>query len=65
MSDLQSAPQGLGIDAAAIKLSPGADGVPRLVSSRLLGATGEAVIEHEGGLYRLRRTSRGGIVLTK
>ena len=24
-----------------------------------------AVIEHEGNLYRLRRTSRGGLVLTK
>jgi hemin uptake protein HemP len=32
---------------------------------RLLGAAGEAVIEHEGNLYRLRRTSRGGLVLTK
>lgn len=38
---------------------------PRLPSSKILGAGGEAVIEHDGHLYRLRRTSRGGLVLTK
>ena len=39
--------------------------VPQLSSKHLLGAAGEAVIEHDGHLYRLRRTSRGGLVLTK
>lgn len=39
--------------------------VPRFPSSRILGTAGEAVIEHDGHLYRLRRTSRGGLVLTK
>lgn len=39
--------------------------IPHLASSKILGATGEAVIEHDGHLYRLRRTSRGGLVLTK
>lgn len=39
--------------------------VPRFPSSKILGAAGEAVIEHDGHLYRLRRTSRGGLVLTK
>jgi hemin uptake protein HemP len=39
--------------------------VPHLASSKILGAGGEAVIEHDGHLYRLRRTSRGGLVLTK
>lgn len=39
--------------------------VPRFPSSKILGAAGEAVIEHEGHIYRLRRTSRGGLVLTK
>lgn len=43
----------------------GATDVPRLPSSKILGAGGEAVIEHDGHLYRLRRTSRGGLVLTK
>jgi hemin uptake protein HemP len=60
MSNLQSAPQSR--DAAAAKL---AAAVPHLESTRLLGEAGEAVIEHEGNLYRLRRTSRGGLVLTK
>lgn len=39
--------------------------VPRFPSSKILGAGGEAEIEHDGHLYRLRRTSRGGLVLTK
>ncbi len=45
--------------------STGQEAVPHLQSQRLLGAAGEAVIEHDGHLYRLRRTSRGGLVLTK
>lgn len=39
--------------------------VQRVQSSTILGAAGEAEIEHDGHLYRLRRTSRGGLVLTK
>lgn len=39
--------------------------VPRFPSSTILGSAGEAEIEHDGHLYRLRRTSRGGLVLTK
>jgi hemin uptake protein HemP len=39
--------------------------IPRFPSSKILGAGGEAEIEHDGHLYRLRRTSRGGLVLTK
>jgi len=39
--------------------------IPQLSSARLLGSAGEAVIEHEGQFYHLRRTSRGGLVLTK
>ncbi len=39
--------------------------VPRFPSAKILGAAGEAIIEHDGYLYRLRRTSRGGLVLTK
>lgn len=63
MSNLQPAPQNR--DTAAVKLASDAAAVPHLDSTRLLGAAGEAVIEHEGNLYRLRRTSRGGLVLTK
>jgi hemin uptake protein HemP len=62
MSNLQPAPHNR--DTAAVKLASDA-AVPHLESTRLLGAAGEAVIEHEGNLYRLRRTSRGGLVLTK
>jgi hemin uptake protein HemP len=65
MSNLQSAPQGPGLEPTAIKLATESGSVPHLSSTRLLGAAGEAVIEHEGNLYRLRRTSRGGLVLTK
>jgi hemin uptake protein HemP len=63
MRNLQAAPHGL--DSAAIKAASDSATVPHLSSTRLLGAAGEAVIEHEGNLYRLRRTSRGGLVLTK
>jgi hemin uptake protein HemP len=62
MNNLQSAPQG---DLSAARAAPESASVPHLSSARLLGAAGEAVIEHEGNLYRLRRTSRGGLVLTK
>lgn len=50
--------------AGSAPASDSAD-VPRFPSSKILGAAGEAVIEHDGHLYRLRRTSRGGLVLTK
>lgn len=63
MSNLQSVPQNR--DNVAVNLASDAVAVPHLESARLLGAAGEAVIEHEGNLYRLRRTSRGGLVLTK
>jgi hemin uptake protein HemP len=62
MNNLQSAPQN---DLAAVRTATDPASVPHLSSTRLLGAAGEAVIEHEGNLYRLRRTSRGGLVLTK
>jgi hemin uptake protein HemP len=63
MSNPQFAPQNL--EPTAIKRASDSATVPHLSSARLLGAAGEAVIEHEGNLYRLRRTSRGGLVLTK
>ena len=63
MSNLQPAAQSL--ELAVVKLASDSANVPHLSSARLLGVAGEAVIEHEGNLYRLRRTSRGGLVLTK
>jgi hemin uptake protein HemP len=63
MSNLQTVPQSR--TNAAARVAPEPASVPHLESTRLLGAAGEAVIEHEGNLYRLRRTSRGGLVLTK
>lgn len=62
MNNLQAAPQS---DLTAVRAATDPASVPHLSSTRLLGAAGEAVIEHEGNLYRLRRTSRGGLVLTK
>jgi hemin uptake protein HemP len=62
MNNLQSAPQN---DLSAVRAATDSASVPHLSSTRLLGTAGEAVIEHEGNLYRLRRTSRGGLVLTK
>jgi hemin uptake protein HemP len=64
MNNLQPAPQHPGLRSSA-ETATGQQAVPHLQSQRLLGATGEAVIEHDGHLYRLRRTSRGGLVLTK
>ena len=62
MNNLQSAPQS---DLSTVRAASDSGSVPHLLSVRLLGAAGEAVIEHEGHFYRLRRTSRGGLVLTK
>jgi hemin uptake protein HemP len=62
MSNPQPAPHA---DISTAKMASDSALVPHLLSSRLLGEAGEAVIEHEGHFYRLRRTSRGGLVLTK
>jgi hemin uptake protein HemP len=37
---------------------------PLVRSSELLGSAGELLIEHEGRLYRLRRTRLGKLILT-
>lgn len=39
--------------------------VRRLDSSRLLGEAVEIEIEHQGEVYRLRRTRAGKLILTK
>lgn len=38
---------------------------PRIPSHSLLGEHDEVEIEHEGQLYRLRRTALGKLILTK
>jgi hemin uptake protein HemP len=64
MDNPHPAPTRPSVDPSASTIA-GQQAVPHLQSQRLLGAAGEAVIEHDGHLYRLRRTSRGGLVLTK
>ena len=38
---------------------------PRISSTQLLQRGPELEIEHEGGIYRLRRTAAGKLILTK
>lgn len=40
-------------------------GIPRLRVTDLLGSAKEAILEHEGQLYRLRITSNRKLILTK
>ena len=40
-------------------------GRPCWSSAQLFAGGDEAQIEHQGGLYRLRRTRNGGLLLTK
>jgi hemin uptake protein HemP len=39
--------------------------LPKLDSAKLFGAAVELLIEHNGELYRLRKTRRGKLILTK
>lgn len=43
----------------------GGAGMRRLASTALFGAAKEVLIEHEGEIYRLRRTAKGKLILTK
>ncbi len=43
----------------------GAQGVAQIDSAALFGAARELLIAHEGECYRLRRTSKGKLILTK
>ena len=40
-------------------------GVPVIESDALLAPRGELAIAHAGEVYRLRRTRKGGLILTK
>jgi hemin uptake protein HemP len=39
--------------------------LPTLRSKELLGMPGAVQIEHQGAIYTLRATSKGGLILTK
>lgn len=45
--------------------SPYSDAVRHVRSSELFGTSREVVIQHEQHVYRLKQTSRGGLILTK
>jgi hemin uptake protein HemP len=40
-------------------------GIGRVTSAKLLGGLRELEVVHEGGIYRLRVTSTGKLILTK
>mgnify|MGYP003670583906 CR=1 FL=1 len=42
-----------------------AEAVRTLSSADLFGPAAEVIVDHEGVLYRLRRTSNGKLLLTK
>ncbi len=45
--------------------SPYSDAVRHVRSSELFGTSREVVIQHDQHVYRLKQTSRGGLILTK
>jgi hemin uptake protein HemP len=51
--------------AAGAASSPHGDAVRHMRSSELFGASREVVIQHDQHVYRLKQTSRGGLILTK
>jgi hemin uptake protein HemP len=55
--------RGRGEPAAAA--APQGDAVRHMRSSELFGMSREVVIQHEQHVYRLKQTSRGGLILTK
>ena len=51
--------------APAVMAAQPAGTQPRISSTQLLQRGPELEIEHEGGIYRLRRTAAGKLILTK
>jgi hemin uptake protein HemP len=49
----------------AIAGPPQGDAVRHMRSSELFGTSREVVIQHDQHVYRLKQTSRGGLILTK
>ncbi len=52
-------------EGAASASTPDRPELRSFASAALLGGLNEAVIEHNGAHYRLRRTSKGKLILTK
>jgi hemin uptake protein HemP len=49
----------------AVAASPQGEAVRHMRSSELFGTSREVVIQHDQHVYRLKQTSRGGLILTK
>ena len=49
----------------AAAAAPQGDAVRHVRSSELFGTSREVVIQHDQHVYRLKQTSRGGLILTK
>jgi hemin uptake protein HemP len=49
----------------AVAGSPQGEAVRHMRSSELFGTSREVVIQHAQHVYRLKQTSRGGLILTK
>jgi len=45
--------------------APGAGGVRRITSRALFAGANEVLVQHGSDQYRLRRTSKGKLILTK
>jgi hemin uptake protein HemP len=45
--------------------APQSEAVRHVRSSELFGTSREVVIQHDQHVYRLKQTSRGGLILTK
>lgn len=52
-------------DASARDAEGGTELRPRFSSEAIFGRATEVLIEHQGALYRLRRTALGKLILTK
>ncbi len=60
-----SAPDAPILNSSTSVVSPRASGASRLSSDTIFGGAVEVEIEHNGMLYRLRKTSLGKLILTK
>lgn len=51
--------------ATTNKAQAGISAIPVMTSHELLGQQGALQIDHQGAIYTLRSTSKGGLILTK
>lgn len=52
-------------DAIPESIRPATPAIPVKTSRELLGSQGALQIDHQGAIYTLRATSKGGLILTK